>query len=124
MKNAFFRAALLCTALGFAALVGGCSDRGTGFDDAAGKTGVAGILGTEHPAPAGDGSRVASTAEEGTRQRLCPVMGRRISPDIYTDYRGERVYFCCPPCVEDFEKAPQGYLEKMKASGVRLEKSP
>ena len=54
-------------------------------------------------------------------QTLCPVMGGEINPDVYIDYQGKRIYFCCPGCDETFLANPEKYLEKMKAEGVRVE---
>jgi len=48
-------------------------------------------------------------------QQLCPVMGRKINPSIYTDYNGRRVYFCCQGCVRAFKKNPEKYLKKLDA---------
>ena len=31
-------------------------------------------------------------------QTTCPVMGGAINKDVYADYEGKRVYFCCPGC--------------------------
>ena len=28
-------------------------------------------------------------------QKICPVMAGPIDKNIYTDYKGKRVYFCC-----------------------------
>jgi YHS domain-containing protein len=50
----------------------------------------------------------ASTEE--VRQETCPVMGGVIDPDVHTDYRGVRVYFCCAPCIEKFEANPGRYI--------------
>ena len=44
-------------------------------------------------------------------QTTCPVTGNELkSKDIYTDYKGRRVYFCCSGCIPQFEKDPQKYL--------------
>lgn len=51
-----------------------------------------------------------STAGAEVTQTTCPVMGREIDKEVFTDYRGVRVYFCCPPCVETFEADPQQYV--------------
>ena len=32
---------------------------------------------------------------KGHMQTTCPVMGNPINKDIYADYSGKRVYFCC-----------------------------
>lgn len=46
-------------------------------------------------------------------QKTCPVMGGEIDEEVFTDYRGVRVYFCCPPCIEKFEAEPQQYIPKL-----------
>ncbi len=57
-------------------------------------------------------------------QTTCPVMGGMINKNLYADYQGNRVYFCCPPCLREFKKDPDKYVKKMKAEGVTLAKSP
>lgn len=63
----------------------------------------------------------AALAKDQTR---CPVMGGLINKNIYADYQGSRVYFCCPPCQREFKKDPDSYVKKMKEQGVTLAKSP
>lgn len=50
-------------------------------------------------------------------QTVCPVLGGAISKDVFTDYNGMRIYFCCPGCETDFLKDPQSYLQKIKDAG-------
>ncbi|MCE5335115.1 MAG: YHS domain-containing protein [Desulfobacteraceae bacterium] len=57
-------------------------------------------------------------------QTKCPVMNGAVDKKVYTDYKGQRVYFCCTGCVENFNKDPEKYLGKMKAEGVTPEKTP
>jgi len=61
----------------------------------------------EHPpAPREAGSHAA--------QRYCPVMtGNEIDPDIFTVYRGKKVYFCCQECKRRFEAEPEKYLARL-----------
>jgi len=63
----------------------------------------------------------ASVAKD---QTTCPVMGGLINRNIYADYQGSRVYFCCPPCLKEFKKNPDKYVKKMKEQGITLAKSP
>ena len=58
------------------------------------------------------------------KQENCPVMGNKINKDIYTDYQGKRVYFCCTECKDTFSKDPEKYLKKMNDAGVKLETVP
>jgi YHS domain-containing protein len=57
-------------------------------------------------------------------QMTCPVMGGVINKNIYADYQGNRVYFCCPPCLKEFKKNPEKYVKKMQEQGITIEKSP
>lgn len=57
-------------------------------------------------------------------QTTCPVMGGKINKEVYTDYKGERVYFCCEGCIPEFKKDPAQYIKKLKSEGVTLEKVP
>jgi YHS domain-containing protein len=57
-------------------------------------------------------------------QTTCPVLGGHINKNVYADYQGNRVYFCCPPCIKKFQKDPETYVKKMKEQGVTLAKSP
>lgn len=59
-----------------------------------------------------------------TQQTACPVQGGKINKEIYTDYQGQRVYFCCPACIDIFKKDPEKFLRKMQEKGVVPEKSP
>lgn len=50
-------------------------------------------------------------------QTICPVMGNPINKNIYIDYNGKRVYFCCPPCPSNFMKYPEAYLKRLAGIG-------
>ena len=60
----------------------------------------------------------------GKAQIACPVRGNKIDKDVYVDYNGQRVYFCCPVCIDIFKKDPEAYLKKMQEQGIIPEKSP
>ena len=60
----------------------------------------------------------------GKQQIACPVQGGKINKDLYADYQGQRVYFCCPACIDIFKKDPEKYLKKMEIEGVTPEKAP
>ncbi|MGA8573015.1 MAG: YHS domain-containing protein [Desulfobaccales bacterium] len=62
--------------------------------------------------------------QTGAQESVCPVLGNRINKNIYTDYQGQRIYFCCPGCIEVFKKNPEAYLKKMQEQGVVPEKTP
>lgn len=45
-------------------------------------------------------------------QKTCPVMrGNPINPEIYVDYNGRRIYFCCNMCPPQFKADPEKYLK-------------
>jgi len=62
-----------------------------------------------------------SLAKEQTK---CPVIGGLINKNLYADYQGNRVYFCCPPCINTFQKNPEFYVKKMKEQDITPAKSP
>ncbi len=69
-------------------------------------------------APAADGPG------KGNPQTICPVEGGKIDKNIYTDYQGKRIYFCCSGCIDSFKKDPEKYLKQMEAQGVTVEQAP
>lgn len=54
-----------------------------------------------------------STAEESVEQTTCPVMEGPVNKDIFVEYKGKKVYFCCPSCKDEFQKNPEAYLPKL-----------
>jgi len=62
------------------------------------------------PAAPAESKEVASAEVE---QKACPVMGQPINKNIFTEYKGKKVYFCCPPCKEKFEANPEEYVAKL-----------
>ena len=40
-----------------------------------------------------------------------------VNKNIYADYKGKRVYFCCPPCLKAFKKDPRPYDEETRRPG-------
>ena len=64
---------------------------------------------------------VLAAAKDCQTQKKCPVMGGTINKDVYADYEGKRVYFCCEACISTFKKDPAKYVKKLEAEGVVLE---
>jgi YHS domain-containing protein len=46
-------------------------------------------------------------------QTACPVMGGAIDKTVFTEYKGKKVYFCCPGCIEEFKANPEQYVAKL-----------
>jgi YHS domain-containing protein len=62
-----------------------------------------------------------TAAKDCQTQKKCPVMGGTINKDVYADYEGKRVYFCCESCISTFKKDPAKYVKKLEGEGVVLE---
>lgn len=54
-------------------------------------------------------------------QKTCPVMGGDINTNVYADYNGKRIYFCCSICEPQFKKSPKEFIKKLEAQGVTFE---
>ena len=46
-------------------------------------------------------------------QTTCPIMDAPINKDIFVEYKGKKVYFCCPGCEDKFNAEPEKYLAKL-----------
>lgn len=60
--------------------------------------------------------QATATAEQAAatvEQTTCPVMGGPINKDIFVEYKGKKVYFCCPDCKAKFEAEPEKYIAKL-----------
>jgi YHS domain-containing protein len=57
-------------------------------------------------------AEVAETAVDtasAAEQTTCPVMGGKINKDIFVEYEGKKVYFCCAGCEGKFNAEPDKY---------------
>ncbi|MCP4450627.1 MAG: YHS domain-containing protein [Planctomycetes bacterium] len=41
------------------------------------------------------------------------MKGNAINEKIFTTYKGEKVYFCCPGCDKVFNKEPEKYTKSL-----------
>lgn len=57
-------------------------------------------------------------SDEGT-QKTCPVMGNPVDKNIFIDYQGKRIFFCCASCKKTFPKEPEKYLKKLSDNGEK-----
>jgi YHS domain-containing protein len=47
-------------------------------------------------------------------QTTCPVMeGNPINKNLFVEYKGKKVYFCCAGCPEKFLANPEAYVAKL-----------
>lgn len=59
----------------------------------------------------------AAAASHGIANAMCPVMGNPVDvedPDLFVDYKGQKIGFCCAPCKPKFLKDPEKYMEGMR----------
>jgi YHS domain-containing protein len=49
----------------------------------------------------------------------CPVTGDEADKTITTEYKGRTVAFCCEPCIEDFDKDPKKYIDKLDKEAAK-----
>jgi YHS domain-containing protein len=54
-------------------------------------------------------------------QTTCPVMGGAINKKLYVDYKGKRIYVCCPGCIEELRGNPEKYIKKLEDMGQGVE---
>ena len=71
---------------------------------------VSGCKKSESPAPPKATEEVASAA---ILQKTCPMMGSPIDKNVFTEYKGKKVYFCCAKCIAKFNANPEKYLDKL-----------
>ena len=57
-------------------------------------------------------------------QTVCPVLAGNIDKNVYADYQGKRIYFCCKGCDTEFMKNPEKFMKKLQEEGVTLEPAP
>ena len=85
------------------------------------------VLAVALAAGCGESEAPTATTTVSTGQKICPVMGNAINPNIFVDYKGRRVYFCCPMCPPKFNADPEKYIkildEQMK-SGAATPSAP
>ncbi len=67
----------------------------------------------KEPEPTVPAQAVEAEVPDIIEQKLCPVMAGEINRELYTEYQGKKVYFCCPGCEEKFNAEPEKYLDKL-----------
>ena len=68
-----------------------------------------------------DHDAAADTEQTQITNTYCPVMpDMQTNPEIFTDYKGKRVYFCCNNCKAVFGRDPEKYLDRLPQFGGTL----
>ncbi len=73
----------------------------------------------DQPSPSGQESgqqQHAAAAADDSAQTKCPVMGNPVNPEVFIEYRGTKVYFCCWGCDQKFKDDPEQYLSDLPAA--------
>ena len=60
-------------------------------------------------------------AKELKPQTTCPISDEKIDKKVFTDFQGQRAYFCCEKCKAKFVADPEKYMAKFEKEGVLLE---
>jgi YHS domain-containing protein len=64
------------------------------------------------------------TSKAPKTQTTDAFSGNPIKRNIYADYQGKRIYFCCANSKRQFEGDPERYIAKFRELGVTLEDAP
>ena len=65
---------------------------------------------TSEAAMVDEAAEVIAAAVE---QTTCPIMGTAINKALFVEYKGKKVYFCCPGCEDKFNAEPEKYIAKL-----------
>jgi len=63
----------------------------------------------EHAMTTEEAAKAAAAGE----QTICPVMSNPINKDVFVEYQGKKVYFCCPECKAKFNADPEKFIAKL-----------
>lgn len=68
----------------------------------------------------------AQAEGEGTRrlQTLCPIMNLPIDRKLYHDFEGQRIYVCCPGCLDEVRARAGEIVAEQAGRGIEFEKVP
>lgn len=76
--------------------------------------------GHDHPS----GTSGPRSGPDSPAQTTCPVtVGNPVNPDIFVEYEGKKVYFCCESCRAAFLKEPDKYLRNLPQFSSETERS-
>lgn len=56
--------------------------------------------------------------------KLCPVSGKPLDPNVTFSFDGQLIGFCCGKCCATFQKNPKTYLPKLEATPPAQQQSP
>ncbi len=57
-------------------------------------------------------------------QTHCPIMDFPIDRDLYHDHDGQRIYICCPGCMDEIKERPEEIIAEQREAGIVFEVTP
>jgi len=72
-------------------------------------------------------SMMSAKAPDSAEPRLqthCPVMDGAIDRSFYHDHAGQRIYVCCPGCLDEVRARADEIIREQREKGIIFEKSP
>jgi YHS domain-containing protein len=77
--------------------------------------GLTGCKKKGQPAPSSPAKpKATASVVTEVEQTTCPVLdGNKIDKNVFVEYKGKKVYFCCAACKSVFEKDPEKYIAKL-----------
>ncbi len=58
-------------------------------------------------------AETATQVVAAAEQTNCPIMDAPIDKNIFVEYKGKKVYFCCKGCETKFMQDPEKYIAKL-----------
>lgn len=113
MKKLVVTVMCMCLVVGAAVLLTGCKDKSDtpaasdmdNMMEKAEKTADTMVEKTDE--------MVDKAEEMAGEQTTCPVMKGPIDKEIFVEYKGKKVYFCCASCKAEFDKDPEKYVKDL-----------
>jgi YHS domain-containing protein len=78
-------------------------------------------LGQSEKSVKSDTAKAMAKVKQLKPQTTCPVMGGPIDKKMYVDYKGKRIYVCCPGCIDSVKNNPEKYIRKLEKMGQGVE---
>ena len=60
------------------------------------------------------GTVAKADTDKVIQQKVCPVLGGKINPSLYYEYKGQKIYVCCPGCINKVKENPEKYLKRSR----------
>jgi hypothetical protein len=57
-------------------------------------------------------------------QTHCPIMNFPINRDLYHDHDGQRIYICCPGCLDEVKERAADIIAEQRKAGIVFEVTP